>query len=72
MMDQIKNTLLDHVILLVAFLACLLVFTILKLNGDDVGVIDDIMLILIGALAGVSLPKGLGLLNNDTRDPDKV
>lgn len=69
-MAELKNTLTDHLILLVAFLACLTVFTILKIHGDGVGIIDDIMLILVGALAGVSIPKGI--TSRGTADSNKV
>lgn len=43
----------DHLIILAAFLACLIVYVILRLHGQVVNRFEDLLFILVGALAAL-------------------
>lgn len=52
-----KENLTDHVVLCVAFLGALVVYGVLSWHGSNVGRLEDVVLVLAGAIAGVAIPK---------------
>jgi hypothetical protein len=53
-MNKLK---IDHILVLIAFIATLVVYAVLSLNGNSVNTLADILLALVGALAGISMPR---------------
>ena len=48
-----------HGALLVSFLACLVVYALLQLDGTgQPGPLDELLLVLGGAIAGAAIPRG--------------
>lgn len=50
----------DHLLLiLVAFVATVVAFTVVDVTGHDVSTLRDVLLALAGALGGAALPKAV-------------
>ena len=48
---------LDRVLVLLAFMAALTAYVVLALKGDPTPRLEDILFVLAGTLAGISLPR---------------
>ncbi len=51
------DDLIPTIVVCVAFLATLATYVVLSLNGSPVGVMDELLLLEGGALAGIAAPR---------------